>query len=311
MTPAATSFEEPRRIRTPKLSRLYLGAALGAARNTISSSGNLRVLPQAPVLASHPGITLEQVEQYRALFGGEVFDGVHRRSLPSVLVHIAAFPVQMALMSQDDFPLQLMGMVHLSNQVEHHQPIGAEEALQILARAENLRAHRRGTQVDIVVEIFSADVDVTADGGTQPLWSSVSTYLNRGTYLAGKPDRNDEQGPAFVPPTKTASWKLGTDAGRAYAAVSGDYNPIHVSSLGAKALGMPSAIVHGMYSAGRMLEGREPEQAGHRWSIHFEAPVTLPATVAFAAEEVDDHTIRFTGWNPRKVRRHFTGELII
>src|SRR5699024_3117107 len=115
----------------------------------------------------------------------------------------------------------------------------------------------------------------------------------------------------FTPPKKTAQWNLGAGAGRDYAAVSGAYNPIHVSNLAAKALGQRGVLAHGMYSAARVHEGREPESAGHKWSIAFEAPVSLPGRVAFAVEDVSEGTLRFTGWNARKNRRHFTGELIL
>ncbi|WP_150462566.1 MaoC family dehydratase [Nesterenkonia ebinurensis] len=293
---------EPRRIPLPELGRLYRKAVLDAVKSKLSTTGSLKALPKQPVLADHPGITQEQAEAYRQLVHGEAFDGVHRTSLPSVLVHIAGFPVQMALMSQRNFPLPLLGMVHLSNQVHHRKPVTAGQPLQILARAENLTAHRRGTQVDIVVE-------VSAEG--EVLYTSTSVYLGRGTYLFEKPAAAPAPREEFLPPAKTALWTLGADAGREYAAVSGDYNPIHLTGITAKALGQKRAIVHGMYSAARMLEGREPETAGHRWSIEFSAPVTLPGKVAFAAEQIDEKTQRFSGWNPRKARPHFTGELTL
>lgn len=47
-------------------------------------------------------------------------------------------------------------------------------------------------------------------------------------------------------PNPTALWQLGVDTGRAYASVSGDFNPIHLSVLSAKALGMRRSIAHGM-----------------------------------------------------------------
>lgn len=314
----------------PSLSSLYGRAALGAARSKLRPGAGPRTLPGKTVLAQHPGVSLEEAESYRRLFGGESFDGAHRAALPSVLVHIIGFPVQMALMSEDDFPLPLMGLVHVANEVEHLRPVRVGQPVQILVSAENLRPHRRGTQVDITVTVLEQGADpqsadeVGADGSaeTPVLWRSISTYLSKGIQLGteiSKASGAEENGStavtrsedpkSFVPPVKTASWRLGSDAGRAYAAVSGDYNPIHVSQLAAKALGMPAAIVHGMYSAGRMLEGREPEGAGHRWSIRFEAPVTLPGTVAFAAQPQGPKSVRFTGWNPRKARRHFSAEL--
>lgn len=203
--------------------------------------------------------------------------------------------------------------MHLANEVEHHKPISPETPLQIRAAAENFRPHRKGTQVDISVEIYPQDVDVDSADEATLLWSGVSTYLGIGAYVAGKPEGEQTrrgQGD-FTPPRKTGQWSLGAGAGREYAAVSGDYNPIHVSGIAAKALGQRGLILHGMYSAGRMLEGREPEGAGHRWSIDFEAPVALPGKVAFAVEQISESTQRFTGWNARKNRRHFTGELTL
>lgn len=326
------------RIEPPKLSGLYRRALVDAVKAKISSNGSLGSLPDEAFLADHPGVTEDHLEQYRQLFNGEVFDGVHRRSLPSVLIHIAAFPVQMALMGSDDFPLQLMGLVHLSNEVEHHQPIVAGQPLQIRTYAENLRGHRRGTQVDIITEVFSGATAELAQASEAPgkvesvpgrvegservvkleevLWRSTSTYLSRGVYVSGEASEEDQQGSGrrggrrdFTPPRQTAAWQLDAGIGRDYAAVSGDYNPIHLSSVSAKVLGMQRAIAHGMYGAGRMLEGREPEQAGHRWYITFEAPVTLPATVAFGVEKPDERTQVFTGWNPKTRRRHFRGEL--
>ncbi|WP_022872461.1 MaoC family dehydratase [Nesterenkonia alba] len=306
------------RIELPQLGRLYRHAALDDARRRITGRSAEGGLPEEPVLVRHPGISVDKADQYRALIGSEVIDGVHRRAVPSVLVHIAVFPVHVALMTQDSSPLPLMGMVHLANDVTCHRPVLPAEPFQILVWAENMRPHRRGTQLDVVAEVYPETADVEA-AGAQTLYRGVSTYLSRGVYAAGhvEPDEARGAGGTSESPRgseapvgeKTGLWKLGADAGRKYAAVSGDYNPIHLSAVTARALGMPRPIVHGMYSAGRMLAGREPEQAGHRWTITFGAPVRLPGTVAFSAKQLAESHWRFTGWHPRKKLQHFRGEL--
>ncbi len=73
------------------------------------------------------------------------------------------------------------------------------------------------------------------------------------------------------------------DLGRRYASVSGDVNLIHIHPLGAKLLGFPSAIAHGMWTKARCLaalEGRLPE--AFTVEVSFRRPIVLPATVAFA-----------------------------
>ncbi|GAA3056473.1 MULTISPECIES: MaoC family dehydratase [Actinomycetes] len=320
----STGPVDVRRIELPALKDIYVRAGWESARSAVAprSSGAADELPGHAVVARHPGASAQQLEQYRLLFGGEPFDGVHRRGLPSVLAHILAFPVQMGLLAEEAFPLPLMGMVHLSNAVEHRRRVTVDEPVQIKAWTEGLRPHRRGTQFDAVVEVLADAADVGRPAESEVLWRGVSTYLSRGAHLAGRPgDGEPERQPEssereeFIPPAKTGQWRLGADMGRRYAAVSGDWNPIHISSVSARMLGMPRAIVHGMYAAGRMLEGREPDDAGHRWRITFEAPMRLPGTVAFHAERrgVDASAGQivetFTGWDPRKGRRHFTGEL--
>ncbi len=76
-------------------------------------------------------------------------------------------------------------------------------------------------------------------------------------------------------------WRLGEGTGRAYAAVSGDWNPIHVHALTARPLGFPSAIAHGMYSYARVLASLGPRlpESGLTSRVWFRKPVRLPSTV--------------------------------
>lgn len=335
--PARGPREEPagpgmsvRRIPMPSLAGLYARAGADAAVRSLRPAGAVGGLPDHAVAARSAGASASAVQDYRRLIGGEAFDGVHRRSLPSVLVHVLGFPVQVALMSEPGFPLPLMGLVHLSNTVEHRRPITVDQPLQIRARAEHLRGHRRGVQVDVVTEVLEVEAN-PADPAAEILWTGTSTYLGRGARLeepdgGAAPEAPGHGAPASsetakdeaarhrpgvdgAPPPKTATWTFGAGAGRNWASVSGDCNPIHLSALSAKALGMPSAIAHGMHAAARMLEGREPEAAGHRWSITFEAPIRLPSRVAVSAEDLGDGQRQITGWNPRSGRRHFHGHL--
>ena len=186
------------------------------------------------------------------------------------------FPLAMSVMNRDDFPLPLLGMIHL------RQPGGALarrsgslKPLDIAAWAENLRGHRAGTQLDIVAEVRRA-------GGGDIRWSGVSTYLAKGVFLPGIDKPSAPVAPQdFTAPDPTALWQLGVDTGRAYAAVSGDFNPIHLSVLSAKALGMRRSIAHGMYLASRALADVGAVKGdSFRWDVAFEAPVFLPARVA-------------------------------
>jgi len=210
--------------------------------------------------------------------------------LPAGYLHVLGFPLATALMVRGDFPLPLLGMVHLANSVSVVRPVRLGDALEVRAWAQGLRPHRRGVQVDLVTEIAVERTDAERAAGsglpaTTLAYRGVSTYLAKGVELPRAPEPADP-GPApeaSAPPLPTARWSLGGGTGRAYAAVSGDRNPIHTSALGAKAFGFPRAIAHGMYTAARALAEAGPARgATYDWTVAFAKPVLLPSTVDVA-----------------------------
>jgi acyl dehydratase len=279
----------------PSLGALYAKAA-GSRLRALLPGGKAEggTLPDAehhlePLVADPARLVA-----YQRLMGDTVRD-----SLPSVFVHGMVFPVAMSVMVREDFPLPLLGMVHLSNRVNHLRPIPVSATLSATAWAANLREHRAGTQLDVVVEV--------SEGG-EPVWRGVSTYLARGIWPGSRPGAPSEARAPFTVPGRTASWKLAADTGRAYAAVLGDYNPIHLSAASAKALGMKRAIAHGMYLAGRALSGSAPQGSGYDWEIEFATPVFLPSTVDVAYEDRGALMV-FSGWGARSGKPHFSGSI--
>ncbi|MDK1327770.1 MaoC/PaaZ C-terminal domain-containing protein [Arthrobacter sp. zg-Y1143] len=292
------SFTQLREI--PALGKLYAGALGSAAKARMSSAKGSTTLPADRHVVSGAAVDLAKLTDFQRLVLHSATD-----YLPTGYVHTFAFPVAMSLMARDDFPLPLLGMVHLRNVVQHYRPIHYSEPLTVTAWAENLGGHRSGTSVELVAEVTGADGEV--------LWRGRSTYLAKGVFLP-KTDRPGESAarPEFVPPLPTAMWRLGADAGRNYARVSGDFNPIHLSRLSAKALGMKRSLAHGMYLASRVVSDAVQTQEGpFEWTIDFESPVFLPATVAVSIHDDDAGSSwagsTFTGWNPRSMRRHFAG----
>lgn len=286
----------------PSLSKLYVNAAAMAAKSKVVRSEPIVALPSRAVEVRGVRADLAKVTEFAHLMGEPARD-----VLPSGYLHALVFPVAMSVMVQDDFPLPLLGMIHLRNQVEHVAPVLFTDELLVRAWARDLVGHRSGTQVQLVAEVYNAD-------GTQLLWRGVSTYLAKGVFLPGLDKPTAAAGRVdFVPPVPTAQWRLGVDTGRAYAAVSGDFNPIHLSVITAKALGLRRSIAHGMYAASRVL-ATVPQSKPHSfsWDISFDTPMFLPATVSL---EVLDHrtddgvwlSSEFTAWNAHSARKYFSG----
>ncbi|HSO17147.1 MAG TPA: MaoC/PaaZ C-terminal domain-containing protein [Arthrobacter sp.] len=288
----------------PSLSKLYVNAAATAARRRVLGTHAGNGLPGTRHEVRGVKAAVENLTAYQHLIGETASD-----VLPAGFIHALAFPLAMSVMNRDDFPLPLLGMIHLENHVVQSAPLRFTEALDIRAWAENLRGHRSGTQLDLVTEVRRTGEDAVR-------WRGVSSYLAKGVFLPGIDKPTAAPVPAdFKAPDPTALWQLGVDTGRAYAAVSGDFNPIHLSVLSAKALGLRRSIAHGMYLASRALAdvGAAKGEA-FRWDVSFEAPVFLPARVALDISTMQDadgawqHS-DYVAWNARSGRKHFSGSV--
>jgi acyl dehydratase len=288
----------------PSLSKLYVNAAATAARRRVLGTHAGDGLPEARHEVRGVKAAVENLTAYQHLIGETASD-----VLPAGFIHALAFPLAMSVLNRDDFPLPLLGMIHLENRVVQSAPLRFTETLDVQAWAENLRGHRAGTQLDLVAEVRRAGEDAVS-------WRGVSSYLARGVFLPGIDKPTAAAAAAnFAAPDPTALWQLGVDTGRAYAAVSGDFNPIHLSVLSAKALGLRRSIAHGMYLASRALAdvGAAKGEA-FSWDVSFEAPVFLPARVALDISTTQDtdgawQRSGYVAWNPRSGRKHFSGSV--
>lgn len=280
--------------KIPSLTASYTKVAAGLVR------------PRKPQVTSLPGtrwettdvISRQLVDEYNGLFSAS--GNVGHNSAPSLTAHITAFGLSMAMMAEHDFPLPLLGTVHLQHRVWHLSDVPIDQPVRITTWAQNLAPHYAGTTVEIWVQIFDRTTDTL-------LWQSMALYLSRAVELPGTERPIRPERPTFEPPPMTGKWDLAKNVGRRFAAISGDRNPIHLSNPTAKALGMPGAIAHGMYAAGRMLAGRETP-APYTWAIEFASPMRLPSTVAVNYRHDGDRQL-VTGWNAQKQKLHFAAEI--
>jgi acyl dehydratase len=210
--------------------------------------------------------------------------------LPPTYPHVLTFPLQVALMSDRTFPLALPGLVHVRNRVDVLRPIRVDAALDLEVWAERFARHPRGATVDLCASVSA---------GGEEVWRSRSTYLARGAKAPEGVPASDLDLAVGDLPEGTIRWRVPDDAGRRYARVSGDVNPIHLSGLTAKAFGFKRAIAHGMWVKARALaalSGRLPEAMAV--DVVFRKPLLLPSTVTLSTAPVDggwDLAVRNTG----------------
>lgn len=197
--------------------------------------------------------------------------------LPFTYLHILAFPLHMELMLHKDFPLALMGLVHIRNSITQHQAIRSGDKLDICCKFSNLTETDKGLEFDICTEISSAGI---------LLWESTSTNLAR---KGGSSSKNKGPRPEPTPFAHQESWKLASNLGRRYAKVSGDSNPIHLFSLSAKLFGFKGHIAHGMWSKARAAATLQPlmQSDACQLSCEFKLPVFLPCQVELNWNAID------------------------
>lgn len=247
----------------PSLLPLY---AKAAATSPLHRGGD--ELPESRYTLAEQRIDPEHLAAFQRVCGYRVSD-----ELPPTYLHVLAFPLSVALMSERSFPFPLVGMVHVANSITVVRDVHSDEDVAFQVRAADLRDHPAGKQFDLLGE---------ARVGDELVWSGRSTYLRRGKPAGAS---TKEQRPALEPQVGPVSVvRVPGEIGRRYGAVSGDRNPIHLHPLTAKAFGFPSAIAHGMWLKARTLaalEGRLP--TAYTVEVAFKLPVLLPSSVSISA----------------------------
>ena len=278
----------------PALAPLYLRAVTARSRRSTE-------LRPSALRLSDVAIDRARLQTYQRVCGYRTSD-----VLPPAFAHLLGFGLSMERMTRADFPFPLLGLVHIRNVISQSRPLTASELVDVTVWADGLADHRAGKQIELHTEVSAADGVV---------WREVSTYLHRSKPSGGKPageareqpvERDETGADVFAVP---AQIEVPGDIGRAYAAVSGDRNPIHLSDLSARAFGFKKAIAHGMWLAARAAahyEGRLPD--GFTYDVSFRAPLFLPGKVLLSSTpKPDGWDLEITG--RKSGRTHLSGSI--
>lgn len=204
--------------------------------------------------------------------------------LPLTFPQVMAAPLHLHILTDPQFPVSALGLVHLSNRIEQLRPIRVDDPVHFACHLDPPREIERGSVFELITQ---------ASVHGEVVWRSVFTVLARRSGGSAEPRPSDarpaepqDDAPRPGQLLRSTLLRVPEDTGRRYAAVSGDLNPIHLHAATARLFGFPRAIAHGMWSLARTLAECHDDlpEAPLTVEARFRKPVMLPAKVLLTAE---------------------------
>lgn len=233
------------------------------------------------------------VDRYRACCGlpAEPF-------IPWTYPYLCIARLQLRMLTHPAFPLTPLGALHCRNTILCHQMLDPKLTCTAETTLLPSRRVKQGLEIRMVGRLHSQ----------RTIWACESAYLVRSRRLAGA----DETPPEFrFEPVEHAdvkdTWAVPAGTGRAYARISGDWNPIHLGRLSAHLFGgFPRGVVHGMWSLARCVAGLPASvlTPPFRLDTVFKGPVFMPGSCRMLSRTCEDGVCRadvYCDDNPRPV----------
>ncbi len=276
---------------TPSLAATFFRALGTGAKQP----GLIKSLPKVELVLPEVVLDAEHIARYAALCGFKPSDGV-----PLIYPQLLTFPLVTAYVSSADCPWPAMGTVHLTNAIDQHQPLHADDRVRVELEAGDLFAHDKGQVFTLKLRILREDTLV---------WSATQSLLRVGVkQTSGAPYVS--QIASDLPLSCQAEFAARADLGRRYGEVSGDRNPIHLSALSARLFGFKRAIAHGMWTNARALSFLLPTQQLKQatLNVEFKTPLFLPGRATLWTTRSPDGAL-FEVRDAKGQRPHVRGQL--
>jgi len=204
--------------------------------------------------------TSEQRAEFKVFF--------NTQDLPPSFLFNVSYRYAAQLLSTAKIPSNLVGLIHLSSCYQINEPVDWCSSYDLELSLESCMRTERGLEYQLNIGLIQHGVLCL---------SCKNIILDKDrAYKKQKTTTN-----LHKPLAKTnivASNKLTFKLARAYANLSKDFNPIHMSALLAKLLGLNTAIMHGMYNLHWALIQIANNDIKHL-SVHFNQPCYLPREV--------------------------------
>ena len=219
-------------------------------------------------------------------------------STPITFPYALAGSLQLWLWSRPEFPVRVVGAVHVRNQIESFRELTPGEKLELRVRMGECRQVRMGTEHDIISELV--------DDSGKVVWTSTSTNM------APVPPKDKKTPTPFVEPAfnEQTTFAVPKGIGLEYGKVCRDVNPIHIHPIGAKIFGFKTPIAHGMWAIGRALTHLERNDARMTsLVVRFRKPIPIGRDVRLHYLK-DGNTTHYALKNMKGDVTHLEGSVV-
>jgi acyl dehydratase len=200
--------------------------------------------------------------------------GFPHDALPVTFYYLLAQRAHLASMLRPGVPFRIAGMIHVANTLTEQRAASLDAPLDLHTVVTVAPPQPNGA--------LHVMLETTGEQAGHVIFTCLSDYLAvRGRRGAGaRPDA------AAGVDSELARWALPTSAGRAYAGVSGDWNPIHLWPWSARLMGLRAPIIHGMHTVGKACALLEANSGWRITSVsaRFRATIALPGEAALSAD---------------------------
>jgi acyl dehydratase len=214
------------------------------------------------------------IRDYLRHVGGD--PSAYKGTVPPHLASQWFFPVASRTLAGLDYPL--FRMVNGGCRLELDGPLPADVPLRVSARLEAIDDDGRRA-------LLRQRIATGTDEHPELVVAHVTTVVPLATGGAAK--KKEKKEPARVPDVarEIAYWRIPANAGLAFAALTGDFNPVHWLAPYARLSGFRSTILHGFATLARAVEGLHRglfsgDVRRLAWiEARFTRPLVLPAKV--------------------------------
>lgn len=223
----------------------------------------------------------------------EITDGIDQVGnaaglLPPVYFTTWFLKPYLQVLSSDALGLNLLGIVHLENELQVHRPLTRYDALSCRVGLEELERNERRV-------ILTVRCENLAGGELASVSRSLILARLKSSGGGGGGGGGSKKEAAPEPPApdwrELRRLRFSEDLGRRYGLLSGDVNPIHLHWLLSRTFGFKRPIVHGFCLKAMVAHGLVRSLADgdmarlERLNIRFKGAIWLPGQASLQADD--------------------------